>query len=380
MCSAECDDESPIAQSKKRHARRIPHRGFRGFAASLRGIWIAFHTCRPTSMTTRVLFAVRPHFTRAEIGFWRRLHDALQERGLTLVLSSPERCPGELNIEHITVAASPNNFFPVTDGGLAGVPVSLLGLEEEALLARESASSGPALVPAIERCRREALTLIAADYLQWLHTLAPVLTIVQEQHVAEWTLASASRVGGIPVLYTEGEPTVEGLFDADVLAQRILNAVGHTPWRLPDALMREIIRLRSARATSWPPEGTAWLDRRDVLSLRLDEWRNGHLLRNALLPAYEAARQHRRVRVWGSGAARQAVSALLEAAGASVEAQVVGIDHIATTQSSDFIIVATSAHDGTAYHLESLGFRCGLDYSIIEPQVLHALHLRVAAA
>ena len=330
-------------------------------------------------MTTRVLFAIRPHFTRAEIGFWRRLRDALQERDLTLVLSSPELCPAELDVEHVTVAGSPDHFFPVADGVLAGVPVSLVGLEEDALLAREAGSSGPALVPAIERCRREALTLIAAEYVQCLHALAPVLTIVQQQHVAEWTLASASRVGGIPVLYTEGEPTVEGLFDADVLARRILNSVGHPPWRLPDVLMREIIRLRSVRAASWPAEGTTWLDRRDVLSLRLDEWRNGHLLRNALLPAYAAARQYRRVRVWGSAAARHAVSALLEGAGASVDELVVGADGIRTAPASDFIIVATAAHDGTARHLESLGFRRGIDYSIVEPQVLHALHLRVAA-
>jgi hypothetical protein len=330
-------------------------------------------------MTRRVLFAARPHFTRAEIGFWRRLHDALRERDFTLVLSSPEPCPADLKVEHISVAASPDNFFPVADGVLAGVPVSLLGLEEDALLARESASSGPALVPAIERCRREALSLIAAEYVQYLHTLAPVLTVVQEQRVAEWTLASASRVGGTPVLYTDGEPTVERLFDAEVLAQRIVNSAGRTPWRLPGALMREIVRLRGARAASWPAEGTSWLDRRDVLSLRLDEWRNGHSLRNALLPAYAAARQHRRVRVWGSGAARQALSALLEAAGASVDDLVVSADGIRTTAASDFIIVATAAHDGTATHLESLGFVRGVDYSIVEPQVLHALHVRVAA-
>ena len=143
--------------------------------------------------------------------------------------------------------------------------------------------------------------------------------------------------------------------------------------------MQEILRLRSARPASWPASGTKWLDRRDVLAARLNEWHYGHSLRNALLPAYEAARQHRHVRVWGSGAARRAVSCLLQAAGTSVDDRAFSAEGILTTPVPDFIIVATAAHDATTHHLESLGFRRDTDYSILEPQILHALHLRDAA-
>ena len=331
-------------------------------------------------MTTPVLFAARPLFNRGEIGFWGRLRDALCARDLTLVVSSSADWPVESEVEHVTSAGSPDDFWPVADGALAGVPVSLLGLDEETLLARVSALTGPALVPAVERCRREALTLIAAKYLQCLQTLAPVLTIIQQgHHLGEWILASASRVGETPVLYTEGEPTTEGLFDADVLAERIMTAAARSPWRAPETLMREMLRVQSEGAAAWPARGTTWLDRRDAFSARLDEWHYGHALRSALLPAYEAARRHRPVRVWGSGAARHAVGSLLEAAGASVDERVLGAEGIRITPVPDFIIVATAAHDGTTHHLESLGFRRGFDYSIVEPHVLHALHLQAAA-
>jgi hypothetical protein len=329
-------------------------------------------------MHNRILFAVRPDFTRAEIGFWRRLRDTLQTHDLTLVLASSALCPSDLGIDHTPVATSPDDFWPAAEG--AGVPVSLLGLDEDALLARESHLAGPPIVPAVERSRRTALSLIAGESLESLHAFAPVLTVIQQaHHVAESTLAAASRLGGTPVLYTEGEPTIEGLFDADGQAQRMIDTVAPAPWSAPDAVMQELLRLRSVRVASWPATGTKWLDRRDVFAARLSEWHYGHSLRNALLPAYDAARQHRHVRVWGSGAARRAVSCLLQAAGTSVDDRAVGAEGIRTTPVPDFIIVATAAHDGTTHHLESLGFRRGADYSVLEPQILHALHLRDAA-
>ena len=331
-------------------------------------------------VTKHVLFAARPSFDRAEIGFWRRLRDALRTRDVALMLASHTACSQELDVPQVTIASSLDDFFPVTTGVLTGIPLSRFGLDEELLLAREAAVRGPSLVPAVERSRREALALVAAEYVLALQTLAPVLTVIRHGNdVSEWILDAVSRAGGTPVLQAEGEPTLEGLFDADALAERIADWAGATPWCTPPALATEIQRLRGAMAAAWPAAGSTWLDRRDALATRLEEWHHGHALRDALLPAYLAARQHRRVRVWGSGAARRAVCGLLKAAGAAVDDTTIDAEGLQGTRQTpvpDFTIVATAAHDGTTHHLESLGFRRGSDYSVLEPNILHALHVR----
>lgn len=570
-------------------------------------------------MNQRVLFAAWPRFDRAEIQFWRALRDALHARHLDLVLASPVPSPRDLDVEHVAVTTTPDAFWPMTDGALAPVPVSLLGLDENALLARESAWSGPPLVPTIERSRRDALALIAAERLQLLQHVAPVSTVIWNgQHVAELTLAAASRSGGTPVLFCERAPITDALFvdqkglssaseivssgrwpapaaewrelavsicgqisrtrstwweqprsracsaqdlraalqipadarvvlfagqvdedtqsflfsprhasnldafewllqsvaglpdvyvlgkqhpksrtpaaryaerlaesgvrgvwrddlsvddalavadrvaavnstmlyealanerpvlamgdwlmsgqgaaydtlreagavfdwlvarefdtrlerfydalgyllsqsvyafdasgnragmlDANALADRIAASVAPTPWQAPDALRRELLRLQGARVANWSPADVSWTDRRDALTARLNQWHYGQSLRYALLPAYEAGRQQRRVRVWGSGAARRAIGALLEAAGAPVADHVPVSELFRRTPVPDFIVVATAAHDGTTGHLESLGFQRGIDYSVVEPHILHALNLRDRAA
>ena len=94
-----------------------------------------------------------------------------------------------------------------------------------------------------------------------------------------------------------------------------------------------------------------------------------------MLPAYHAARQRRRIRIWGSGSARHAIAELLEAAGAPVDDRVASLELIRRASVPDFIVVATADHDGTTHHLESLGFQRGSDYSVVEPHLFHALSL-----
>lgn len=566
-------------------------------------------------MPQRILFAAWPRFDRAEVGFWRALRDRLAEHDLTLVLASSVQPPPEFDVEHITVTTTPDAFWPVAAGALGPMPLSIVGLDDETLLAREAAWSGPALVPAIERSRRESIPLMASERLHWLQTLAPVLTVIWNgQHVAELILAAASRLGGIPVLFAERAPITDALFiderglssasavaatrpwpmppagwqslahglceqivqtrstwweqprsraasapelraaldipadarvvlfagqvdedtqsflfspqhasnldafewllqavaplpdvyvlgkqhpksrtpaaryaerlaqsgvrgqwrddlavddalaiadrvaavnstmlyealanqrptlamgnwllsgqgaayetiidpdtavrdwwtardfgarlerfhgalghllsrsvyafdatggrtgmlDAAALADRLANAAGR-PWHVPDSLALDLARVRGRQVANWSPADPTWTDRRDALIARLNEWHVGQSLRAALLPAYDAARHQRRIRVWGSQSARNAISALLEAAGAAVDSRAAATELIRRAPVPDFIVIATADHDGTRQHLESLGFQRGLDYSVVEPHLLHALSLR----
>jgi hypothetical protein len=567
-------------------------------------------------MPQRILFAAWPRFDRAEVAFWRALRDHLADHHLSLVLASSMTPPADLDVEHVALTTTPDAFWPVTDGALSAVPLSIIGLDAETLLARETAWSGPALIPAIARSRREAFGLMAGERLHWLQTLAPVLTVIWNgQHAAELILAAASRLGGIPVLFAERAPITEALFvdehglssasavaatrpwpmppanwqalahavcdqivqtrstwweqprsraasapelraalqipdearvilfagqvdedtqsflfssqhasnldafewllqavaalpdvyvvgkqhpksrtpaaryaerlarsgvrgqwrddlsvedafavadrvaavnstmlyealanqcpalamgdwllsgqgaayettteadtavrdwwtardfgaklerfyaalghllsrsvyafdasgtrtgmhDARALAERIANGVAHRPWHVPDSLSADLARTRGTQVANWSPADAAWTERRDALTERLTQWHVGQSLRAALLPAYQAARHDRRIRVWGSGSARHAIAALLEASGAFVDSYVPASELIRRAPVPDFIIVATADHDGTTQHLESLGFQRGTDYSVVEPHLLHALSLR----
>jgi hypothetical protein len=163
-----------------------------------------------------------------------------------------------------------------------------------------------------------------------------------------------------------------GMLDAEKLADR-LAAAASAPWQAPEAITGALLKRPGTQPASWSPADPAWTDRRDRLFARLNEWHYGQSLRHALLPAYDAARHGRRVRVWGSGAARRAIARLLHAAGASVDSRVVLAQNIQTVPVPDFIIVATAAHDSTTHHLTSLGLQGGVDFSVVEPHLLHAL-------
>ena len=91
--------------------------------------------------------------------------------------------------------------------------------------------------------------------------------------------------------------------------------------------------------------------------------------------ARRVVRQRRRIRIWGSGSARHAIAELLEAAGTPVDDRVASLELIRRASVPDFIVVATADHDGTTRHLESLGFQLGIDYSVVEPHLFHALSL-----
>ena len=187
-------------------------------------------------MPQRILFSAWPRFDRAEVAFWRALRDHLAEHDLSLVLASSAVPPADLDVDHITVTTTPDAFWPVTEGALSALPLSIVGLNEETLLAREAVWSGPALIPAIEQSRRESMALIAGERLHWLQTLAPVLTVIWNgQHAADLILAAASRLGGIPVLFAERAPITDALFVDDRGLSSASAIAATRPWPMPPA-------------------------------------------------------------------------------------------------------------------------------------------------
>jgi hypothetical protein len=164
-------------------------------------------------MGHRVLLTAWPRFDLAEVRFWRALRDELHLRRLALVLASPCTAPPDLDVEHLTIATSVDGIWPMAPDTAPHDIISALGLDTEALLAREAAWSGPAIVPAVERARRVALAMLAREHLERLEALAPVATLLWNgHHVTELILAAACRRGGTPLLYIERAPLSDSLF------------------------------------------------------------------------------------------------------------------------------------------------------------------------
>jgi hypothetical protein len=193
-----------------------------------------------------LLFHAWPQFDAPETDFWRDLQGALAARSLDLVLVSTTAPPRDLPIPHVP-------FVPTVDSLWAeprrGGDLTSLGLDPQALLAREQDWSGPVRLDAITEFRRQALNDIAAYASEIVRTLQPAAAVIWNgHHVPETILAAALRQRGTPMLCVERAPVPRALFvDDEGLSSA--SAV--------------------ARRLEWPPIDARWHRRADEVSARI---------------------------------------------------------------------------------------------------------------
>jgi hypothetical protein len=213
--------------------------------------------CRPTSSDRIVLFQAWPQFDALELSFWRRLRDGLALRGLRLVLTSTSTPPVDLGLAHVPAVPSIDAVWCAGTAEWFRCPVDTLGLDAEALLAREAQWGAPAVLPTIEVYRRRAIEATAAWWLGTLATLDPVAVVLWNgQHVSEVILDAAARQGGLPVLYVERAPIPQALF-ADARGLSAASDIARRPeWPEPEPRWHEcaaslIRRIAGGQDTWW---------------------------------------------------------------------------------------------------------------------------------
>lgn len=217
-----------------------------------------------------VLFLASPVFDAREVAFWRRLHEALQCQGLRLVLSSITPPSSKLEVAHIPAVPSIDTFWPRSPVEPAAT-LEGLGLDARVLLAREDVAGNPAILPAIETYRRQAVERVADTWLRTLAVLDPAVVVVWNGHRAvEMILDAVSRWIDVPVLYVERAPVAQTLFvdegglsaasdvarraawdvrdprwhDCAIAVSRRIAAGGHTWWEQPDSHHGDAMALR----------------------------------------------------------------------------------------------------------------------------------------
>ena len=193
-----------------------------------------------------LLFHAWPQFDSAEIEFWRDLQGALAKRSLDLVLVSTTAPPRDLPIPHVPFVPTVDSLW--TEHRRDG-DVTTLGLDPQALLAREQDWSGPVRLDAITAFRRQALDDIAAYASDIVRTLQPAAAVIWNgHHVPEAILAAALRQRGTPMLSVERAPVPRALFVDD----RGLSSASAVAHRL-----------------EWPSVDGRWLRRADEVSARI---------------------------------------------------------------------------------------------------------------
>jgi hypothetical protein len=181
------------------------------------------------------LFFAWAQFDTAEVSFWRRLRDGLAGRGLRLVLATGDAAPEGLAVDHIQVPRRLDATWPCGSPGVGGLTPEAIGLDEAALLRRESDWGEPGIVPDVEEQRRQALGHLAGFWLSTLALLRPVVVVIWNgQHVPEQVLEALARRGGCPVLFAERAPVPRALFiDEQGLSAASAVAARHS-WALDD--------------------------------------------------------------------------------------------------------------------------------------------------
>ena len=199
-----------------------------------------------------VLFLAWPQFDALECRFWQQLRDRLAQHQLRLVLASTATPPVDLDVVHVPAVPSIDAVWSAST-----MDVDVLGLDPDALLAREVAWGSPAVLPEIEAHRRRAME---ATSVHWLHTLAvlqpDVVVLWNGQHVTELILDAAARAGGVPVLYVERAPIPQALFADERGLSAASKIAGRPVWSDPapewytraDAVIR---RMAAGQHTWW---------------------------------------------------------------------------------------------------------------------------------
>jgi hypothetical protein len=162
-----------------------------------------------------------------------------------------------------------------------------------------------------------------------------------------------------------------GMLSADDLAARIAQAASPTGWCAPDALISTFVRVSGGSISSWNAGDAHWSDRRDSLNRRIEQWHHGQSIRHALLPAYQASRDGRRLTIWGSDARARRVCSLIEGAGARVTVLLAPLEALTSPISrDDFIVVATADVQPLLHRLCGAGLQPMCDYSVVAPHLL----------
>jgi hypothetical protein len=224
-----------------------------------------------------VLFLAWPQFDAIEVRFWQQLRDTLQAHGLRLVLASGSTPPANLGVPHLRAPGRLDAIWPIAETPV-GVPVSALGLDTIALLQREADWGEPAMVPAVDRGRRDGIERIASYWASILATLRPAVTVIWNgQHVPELILAALCRKGGCPVVFAERAPVPRALFIDDEgisAASRIAQSTvwqtsGASRWR---AVAEQVAaRMAGGGMTWWDQPAPAQHDLRRTLGIRPDQ-------------------------------------------------------------------------------------------------------------
>ena len=198
-------------------------------------------------MRRTVLFFAWAQYDAAETEFWQELRRSLASYGLHLLIVSPNLPPAGFDVEHFAFVPTIDALWPSHDS--QPISVAALGLDADALLAREQEWSGPTLVEGVRRLRRHALSAIALHAVRLLSAVQPVCALIWNgQHVAEMILDAALRHGRTPVLYVERAPVPRAL----IVDERGLSAAS--------ALAAE---------PQWPIPGEAWLRLAGDISARV---------------------------------------------------------------------------------------------------------------
>ncbi len=203
-----------------------------------------------------VLFVASATFDACEMAFYRRLRDALQRDDLHLVLMLFVAPPADLGVTFVRMPPPVDTFWPAPQSGLSAT-LDDLKLDHDALLVREEVCASPAILPAVERHRRQALDAIADHWVRTISAFDPAVVLNWNgHHVVDVILDAACHKAGVPVLYVERAPMAQALFIDERGLSTDSAVVRHGSWTVDDdrwrsCAMAAIARIAAGRHTWW---------------------------------------------------------------------------------------------------------------------------------